>query len=58
MLKDTIVVAVAEGDARGEVREYGCIANTPAALDRLVRKLGQDGARLRFRYEAGPCGYM
>ena len=55
--KDTIVVAVAEGDARGEVREYGRIANTPAALDRLVRKLGQNGARLRFCYEAGPCGY-
>lgn len=55
--KDTIVVAVAEGDARGEVREYGRIVNTPAALDRLVRKLGQDGVRLRFCYEAGPCGY-
>ena len=55
--KDTIVVAVAEDEARGEVREYGRMANTPAALDRLVRKFGQDGARRRFCYEAGPCGY-
>jgi transposase len=26
-------------------------------LDRVVRKLGRDGVRLRFCYEAGPCGY-
>ncbi len=55
--KDSIVVAVAAGGLRGEVREYGRIANTPTALDRLLRKLGGDGMRLRFCYEAGPCGY-
>jgi transposase len=55
--KDGIVVAVAEGGLRGEVREYGRIANTPAALRRLVGKLGQEGVELRFCYEAGPCGY-
>ena len=55
--KEGIVVAVAEGGLRGEVREYGRIANTAAALDRLVRKLGGTGVRLRFCYEAGPCGY-
>jgi transposase len=55
--KEGIVVAVAEDGVRGEVREYGRIANTPAALDRLVRKLAREGARLRFCYEAGPCGY-
>ena len=55
--KEGIVVAVAEEGIRGEVREYGRIANTAAALDRLVRKLGRDGARLHFCYEAGPCGY-
>jgi len=55
--KEGIVVAVAEGGVRGEVREYGRIANTAAALDRLVRKLGGTGVRLRFCYEAGPCGY-
>ena len=55
--KEGIVVAVAEGGLRGEVREYGRIANTAAALDRLMRKLGSTGVRLRFCYEAGPCGY-
>jgi transposase len=55
--KEGIVVAVAEGGVRGEVREYGRIANTPAALDGLARKLGGEGVRLRFCYEAGPCGY-
>src|SRR5215471_8562240 len=55
--KDGIVVAVAEGGRRGEVRGYGRIANTLAALRRLARKLGQEGVELRFCYEAGPCGY-
>ena len=55
--KEGIVVAVAAGGLRGEVREYGRIANTPTALDRLLRKLGGDGKSLRFCYEAGPCGY-
>src|SRR6516162_7045144 len=55
--KDSIVVAVAAGGLRGEVREYGRIAKTPTALDRLLRKLGGDGMTLRFCYEAGPCGY-
>src|ERR1700737_4988282 len=55
--KESIVVAVAAGGLRGEVREYGRIANTAAALDRLMRKLGAAGVGLRFCYEAGPCGY-
>jgi transposase len=55
--KDGIVVAVAEGGLRGEVRDYGRIANTPPALQRLIRKLGQEGVALRFCYDAGPCGY-
>src|SRR5258708_26933069 len=54
--KETIVVAVAAGGLRGEVREYGRIANTPAALDRLLRKLGGDGMTLRFCCEAVPFG--
>jgi transposase len=55
--KESIAVAVASGDLRGEVREYGRICNTPTALDRLVRKLDSDATALRFCYEAGPCGY-
>ena len=55
--KESIVVAVASGGLRGEVREYGRIANTPAAVERLLRKLSGDGVSLRCCYEAGPCGY-
>src|ERR1700756_2050501 len=55
--KEGIVVAVAVSGLRGEVREYGRIANAPTALDRLLRKLGGDGMTLRFCYEAGACGY-
>lgn len=55
--KDTIAVAAAEPGKRGEVREYGKIANTPVALRTLVAKLTRGGDTLRFCYEAGPCGY-
>lgn len=55
--KDTIVVALAEPGIRGEVREYGKIANTPTALRTLVAKLARRSRALRFCYEAGPCGY-
>ena len=38
--KESMVVAVAEGGHRGEVREHGRIANTATALGRLLRNLG------------------
>ena len=41
--KDTIAVALAEAGKRGEVREYGKIANTPAALKALAVKLARGG---------------
>lgn len=55
--KETIAVAFAEAGKRGEVREYGTIANSPTALKALINKLSKSGAVLRFCYEAGPCGY-
>ena len=39
------------------MREYGKIANTPAAVKALAAKLACNGHELRFCYEAGPCGY-
>ena len=42
---------------RGEVCELGEIANTPAALTKLLGKLGGPGVELHICYEAGPCGY-
>jgi len=35
--KESVAVVVAEGGLRGKVREYGRIANTPVALDRLAQ---------------------
>lgn len=55
--KDTIAVALAEAGKRGEVREHGKIANTPAALKTLAGKLSHGERELRFCYEVGPCGY-
>jgi len=58
--KDSIVVSLAEAGLRGrrgEVREYGKIANTATAVARLARKLAERGNELKFCYEAGPCGY-
>jgi transposase len=55
--KDTIVVALADSGRRGEVRQHGKIANTPANLKGLAGKLSRSGRELRFCYEAGPCGY-
>jgi transposase len=55
--KATISVALAESGRSGEVRYYGQIANRPAAVERLARRLGKARGRLRFSYEAGPCGY-
>ena len=55
--KDTIAVALAESGMRSDVREYGKIANTPAALKALAAKLARGGRGLRLCYEAGPCGY-
>ena len=36
--KDTIAVAVAEEGQRSEVREHGEIANTPAAMTKLLAR--------------------
>jgi transposase len=55
--KATIVVAVAEDGRDGEVRSYGTIENTPASLDKLIKRLTKPGHELHFCYEAGCCGY-
>ena len=55
--KDTIAVAVADGDGAREVRFHGTMANTPEAVRRLVARLSAPGVALQFCYEAGACGY-
>ena len=54
--KRTIAVSVAEAQG-GEVRYLGEIANTPEAIQKLVKQLRKGDAQLSFCYEAGPCGY-
>lgn len=55
--KEKHAVAVAEGGRSGEVRYLGEIEATPAAVERLVRKLEKRYGRLHLCYEAGPTGY-
>jgi transposase len=51
----TISVAVAE--ETGAPESYGTIANDPAAVRKLMARLGGPDVRLHVAYEAGPTGY-
>jgi len=55
--KEFISVAIAD-EGRGEVVSYGEIANTAAAISKLVKKLSRDGCELCFVYEAGCFGFV
>ena len=50
-------VAIADGGRGGEVRFLGDISSSPAAVERLIRKLAGRYGKLHFCYEAGPTGY-
>jgi transposase len=50
-------VAIAEGGRQGEVRYFGEIDTSEAAVRKFVRKLAGQHQRLVFCYEAGPTGY-
>lgn len=55
--KDSIAVSIAPQHST-EVRRYGIINGSLDAMDKLVKKLAQEGIELRFVYEAGPCGFV
>jgi len=58
--KNSIEIATVETAGSREVRHYGKIGGGMTSLDKAVRKLRSvrsNGAKLRFVYEAGPCGY-
>ena len=56
--KATIAVAVADGARGEEVRHLGNFLNRADHIGKLVERLSKTGGqRLRFCYEAGPCGY-
>ena len=50
-------VATAEGWRRGEIRFVGEIENSPATIERLIKKLAARYDRLHVCFEAGPTGY-
>jgi transposase len=50
-------VAIADSGRSGEVRFVGEIASSPAAVERLIRKLASRYEKLQVCYEAGPTGY-
>ena len=55
--KNSIVVAVLEGDQREDEAFTASITNEPKAIRRMMKRLRRDGAELRTCYEAGPCGF-
>jgi transposase len=50
------IVAAYAVDA-GEVEDLGSIGTRQCDLDRLCKRMQGKGSRVRFVYEAGPCGY-
>lgn len=55
--KESIDISLAEEGRDGEVRHYGRIAGDLEALAKVVKALRAPTRRLRFVYEAGPCGF-
>src|ERR1700694_3103928 len=50
-------VAIADVGREGEIRYLGEIDSSPAAVERMIRKLAGRYEELHFCYEAGPPGY-
>ncbi len=55
--KESIAVSIAPVGST-EVRRYGIIGGTLAAVDKVIKKLSQPSVELRIVYEAGPCGFV
>jgi hypothetical protein len=55
--KESIDISLAEEGRDGEVRRYGVIGGDLEAVAKVVRALRAPNRRLRFVYEAGPCGF-
>nr|WP_165388483.1 hypothetical protein [Sphingomonas populi] len=51
--KNTIAVAVTEDGKRADVRQHGEIANAPAALTKLLGKLGGPGGGTPYLLRGG-----
>jgi transposase len=54
--KESIDISIAEEGRTGDVRHHGVITGDLEAVAKVVRPLRAPTRRLRFVYEAGPCG--
>src|SRR5271166_2722380 len=50
-------IAIAEGGRTGEVRFLGEVENSPAPIERTIKRLAGRYDRLHVCFEAGPTGY-
>ena len=57
LAKTKHAVAIAEPGRTGEVRFLGEVENTPARMERTIKKLAARYGRLQVCFEAGPTGY-
>ena len=55
--KESIDLSLAEDGRQGEVRHYGTIPGDLEAVAKMLRAVRAPDRRLRFVYEAGPCGF-
>ncbi len=57
--KESITIAVAQGEPKGEIRLFGTITNSIHALERALLRIrkAHGGAPVQVAYEAGPCGF-
>src|ERR1051326_2752229 len=57
--KDSIVIAIADPDLKGEIRIFGTITNDLQALEKALNRIrkAHPDAILEIAYEAGPCGF-
>lgn len=55
--KNSIVIAIADDERDGEVRNYGTIPNKIEAVEKFIRKQISQNIELRCVYEAGPTGF-
>ena len=58
--KDSIVIAIAEGGLKGELRSFGTITNDVGRLEHALGRIRKalPGVNLEVAYEAGPCGFV
>lgn len=55
--KSSIVIAIADAEREGEIRNYGTIPNTLEAVDKFIRRQVSQKVELHCVYEAGPTGF-